>query len=219
MDATFHLTRPRPLREVRLDSSDETALLGGVGEAGSVPPVDASDWEQRLARAREEGRQEGFAAGRAEAEAEAAAQWTSRLGEVRGEALQEVRQVLESLVTGLEEVRRRQEEQLLELASAALEKLVGRLPAGEELALAVARDAVEQAGAARVTALLLHPEDHARLLAAAPEGSNHPLHRLGVPIRTNPLVGRGGCQVETDYGALDGSLQARLTVLREVLCA
>lgn len=216
MAASFQISGPGPIRGVRVQTDGHEQGLG-MDMMGSTAAVAGDpEFRERLEseafeRGRAQGRIEALAA--AESSAAAIAQRTISESEARLNTL------VAELSAGMAAARRRQEELMVELISESVTKLVGTLPHRAELAASVARQCLETLGSAQPVSLVLHPEDHAELLAAAPPGSADPLGAAGVPIRTSPLVGRGGCRVETDFGTLDGSLAGRLEALREVMCA
>lgn len=214
MAASFQISGPGPIRELRV----QTAGFGSAGEDLSTSQDVGGPGEELLREREAAAFEQGRIQGRAEALAEADAADRARRLDEDSRGRDRIRQLFDSLNAHLAEVERRREELLLRLVGDALVKLVGTLPARGELALSVARQCLDTLGPGKVATLFLHPEDHAELGSAAREGGPDPWASLGVPVRTCPSVGRGGCRLETDFGTLDGSVSGRLEVLREVVC-
>lgn len=216
MAASFQISGPGPIRGLRVQTAvadfDQPVVQEESPGAGSLDPAE-------LARLEAEAFERGRIQGRSEGMAEALAAAEERGLRERTEDRARFGSLLQELSRGLAEARRRQEEVLLQLVSESLSKLVGTIPEHGKQAMAVARQCLETLGSAKAVSVVLHPDDHAELVAAAADGASDPLAGLGVPVRTSTSVGRGGCLVETDYGTLDGSLPGRLEALREVLCS
>lgn|GEM_PF-5529768 len=216
MAASFQISGPGPIRGLRVQTADADFDQPVVQEES---PGGGSVDQTELARLEAEAFERGRAQGLSEGAAEALAAAEERSLRERAEDRVRLGSLLQELSRGVAEARQRQEESLLLLVSESLSKLVGTIPEHGKHAMAIARQCLETLGSAKAVSVVLHPDDHAELLAVAADGSADPLAGLGVPVRTSPSVGRGGCLVETDYGTLDGSLAGRLEVLREVLCS
>jgi flagellar assembly protein FliH len=148
----------------------------------------------------------GFAQGE-RAGAEAAAK--------RGEAmLRRLTQTLEE-ITGLrEQMIRQTEEQMVRLALAVARRVVHReVTLDKDLLIAMARVALERLGeSARVT-VRLNPEDFQATVnaqAAAWTGTH-------VTVASDARVARGGCRIDSDFGALDAGVDAQLQELAHAL--
>jgi flagellar assembly protein FliH len=100
------------------------------------------------------------------------------------------------------------EEDLIRLAV----KIAGRIVRAElqlapEKIVEIARATIAAAGARAGRTLVVHPDD-AALVA-----------RLGVPVRTDETIERGGCVVESPLGRADARLETSLAAIERALLA
>jgi flagellar assembly protein FliH len=83
--------------------------------------------------------------------------------------------------------------------------------------LAVLKKAVESAQAEEEVTIKLNPSDQAFLEKVKSE-SGHPLERIQkVKLEVNESITRGGCIVETNYGAIDATVEQRVSKLWQTL--
>jgi flagellar assembly protein FliH len=149
----------------------------------------------------------GYAQGeRAGAEASAA----------RGEAmLRRLAQTLDELRSLRRDLVRRAEREVVELALAIAMRVVRReLSLDPELLLAMARVALDRLSDVTTANIRLHPDDYTVAMAGrgAPALASH-----GVQILADPAVGRGGCIVQSEAGAIDVGIAAQIDELTHVL--
>ncbi|MFW5453661.1 flagellar assembly protein FliH [Thioalkalivibrio sulfidiphilus] len=159
----------------------------------------AREIEEIRRTAREEGRAEGLKEGRKAGEAA-----------VRAEA-EFLKQVLDSLVPGVQALDQQLESDLLHLITTVTRQLVRReLRADPGQIVAVVREALMVLPSTeRTIRLHLHPED-ARLVRDALHLSE--LERPWKVIE-DPTLSRGGARLETDTSHVDASLETRLNAL------
>jgi len=171
-------------------------------EAAPDPQVQQS----HLASLERDAFAKGFAQGE-RAGAEAAAK--------RGDAmLRRLTQTLEE-ITGLrEQMIRQTEEQMVHLALAVARRIVHReVTLDKDLLIAMARVALDRLGeSARVT-VRLNPDDYQATITAqsAAWSGTH------VTVVADARVSRGGCRIDSDFGALDAGVDAQIQELAHAL--
>ena len=176
----------------------------GVPQA-AVEPTDEAASVQRLATLERDAFATGYAQGERSG-AEAAAR--------RGEAmLRRLTQTIEELSALRTDTIRRTEEQVVQLAMAIARRMVGReLAADRGLLVAMARVALDRLGDTSAATIRLHPEDFAAL---APAGGVAP--DSSVSIVADPVVARGGCLVQSEFGLMDAGLDSQFDELAGTL--
>ena len=133
-------------------------------------------------------------------------------------ALPALRQAIEQMTQARHAWLSHWEHQAVELAARIAEKLLQReLASRPEATLAWAREALELAAGQSEIRLLLHPDDRAAF-GEQTELLTKEVSRLGaLQVVADPAVTRGGCRVETRYGSIDQTIEARLARLVEEL--
>jgi len=179
-----------------------------IGSADKAPPSPAEDQQrkQHIAAAERDGFTRGYAEGeRAGAE----------VGAQRAEAmLRRLTQTIEELSGLRNDVLRGAEHQVLRLAMAIARRILDReIQVDRGILLAMARIVLERLGDRSSATIRLPPDDHAAILARRTgEDAAGP-----VQIVADPLVGRGGCLVQSDFGLLDVGLDAQFAELSRTL--
>jgi flagellar assembly protein FliH len=105
---------------------------------------------------------------------------------------------------------RQTERQMVELALAVARRVVLREVALDpEIVAAMAHVALERLGQDSPATVRLNPDDYAAVMSHRGEGwaGSH------VAVLPDAAVSRGGCQVESDFGLVDGSIDAQLQEL------
>ena len=125
--------------------------------------------------------------------------------------------VLASLRNAIPEVARVTEEALILLAMDTARRLVAGLEVTPGMVEAAVREALTQAEQTGRITVLLHPEDLELV-----EKVNCPLISElvgGEPVRfqASPIVGRGGCIVQTDFGSLDARRETKFELLKQAV--
>jgi flagellar assembly protein FliH len=156
-----------------------------------------------LAQARADAEQRGFAAGVAKGEHAGRATLTAQ-----AEQLAEVaRQVNAAHGAAIDSA----EITMVEIAFAAVCRIVGDEGFGRERVRSIVRKAVAESRAREQVTVRLHPDDAALLV----EGSEQP--EMGPHIVADPLVRLGGCIVDSPSGTLDARFETQLTLLATAL--
>jgi flagellar assembly protein FliH len=168
-------------------------------ELASAPEIDPSAIER-----------DAFTKGYAQGEragAEAAA--------TRGEAmLRRLAQTIDELGALRAELIHKSERQLVQLAIAIANRVIQReITLDSELLVAMARVALDRLGDTSSATIRLHPEDHAAALAA--RGGE--LSTESVKVVADPIVSRGGCLVESDFGLIDLTIGAQIAEITTAL--
>ena len=150
---------------------------------------------------------QGFAQGeRSGAEAAAA----------RGEPLlQQLTQTIEELQGLRAEMIYKTERQVVQLSIAIAKRIVHReISLDPELLSAMARVALDRLGDAATATIRLHPDDY-----AATAGANRDARTESSVVRVvaDPVVRRGGCLVQSEFGLIDMSADAQIQELATAL--
>jgi flagellar assembly protein FliH len=148
----------------------------------------------------------GYAQGeRAGAEAAAA----------RGEAMvRRLAQTIEELGALRHDLMHKSERQLVQLSIAIATRVIQReISLDRELLVAMARVALDRLGDTSTATIRLHPEDYAAT-GATRGGALTTDH---VRVVADPMVNRGGCLVESDFGLIDLSVAAQVGEIANAL--
>jgi flagellar assembly protein FliH len=136
-------------------------------------------------------------------------------GAKRAEAmLRRVAQTLEELGQLRSAIIRDTERQMVQLALSLARRIVTReVSLDPALVAAMAHVALERLGDATPATIKLHPDDYAAI--AAHRGDRW--EGAQVTILPDAAVARGGCLVESEFGTVDGSLDAQFDEMTRAL--
>jgi flagellar assembly protein FliH len=166
----------------------------------AVPEEDEAAVREDLRRqAFEEGYRDGLESGTKEARA-ALDEETERLRALAGS----LRDALEQGIAGAEDA-------MVEVAFAAVCKVVGEAASREDGVRAIVREAMRQVHAKEGLVVRVSAADHALLCAHGSLGEG-----AKVELAADERVGPGGCLIETSGGTLDARLEVQL---RQLLAA
>lgn len=164
-----------------------------------VVPGEVFDAQRDAPRIREEARREGFEVGRQEGLAA----------------------VTELLARARAAATRREEEaepELRRLAVAIAEKILGReLALSSEAVVDVVRTALRAARARREITIRVHPDDVSAVLAARERLARELARPADLAVIADGEVGRGGCVIDTEVGAIDARLEVQLAAIERAL--
>jgi flagellar assembly protein FliH len=173
---------------------------------GASGPMDPAASQQHLAALERDAFAKGFAQGE-RAGLEAAAK--------RGDAmLRRLTQTLEEMTDLRARMIRETEQQMVTLALAVARRVIQReISLDRDLLIAIARVALDRLGDDAKISVRLNPDDHAATEAArtAAWTGTH------VTVVADPRVPRGGCRIESDFGALDAGVDAQIQELAHAL--
>ena len=128
--------------------------------------------------------------------------------------LRRLTQAIEELAALKGDVLHRAERQVVQLAMAVAHRILQReLDVDRGLLLAMARVALDRLDEHTAATIRLHPDDHA-VIMAAPERTWTSEH---VQVVADPVIARGGCLVQTDFGLMDVGLDGQFTELARTL--
>jgi flagellar assembly protein FliH len=132
----------------------------------------------------------------------------------RGDAmLRRLAGTLEELTSLRAEMIRRTERQIVQLALAIAERVVGReVTIDRGLLVGMARAALDRLGENASATIRLHPDDYGVIAA-----KSRPVDDALVRVVADPLVSRGGCLVQSDFGFMDVSSDAQFRELGRAL--
>jgi flagellar assembly protein FliH len=173
---------------------------------GPATPIDPGASQQHLAALERDAFAKGFAQGE-RAGLEAAAK--------RGDAmLRRLTQTLEEMTDLRARMIRETEQQMVTLALAVARRVIQReISLDRDLLIAIARVALDRLGDDARISVRLNPDDHAATEAArtAAWTGTH------VTVVADSRVPRGGCRIESDFGALDAGVDAQIQELAHAL--
>lgn len=178
----------------------------GARAAAAAPPPNAppsAEVQARLAALERDAFAKGYAQGE-RAGTEAAATRADGM-------LKRLTQTVEELGQLRGEIIRRTERQMVQLVLAIAERIVSReLSIDRGLLLGMARAALDRLGEFGSATIRLHPEDF--------QAIGGPSLDLGaVKVIADPIVTRGGCLVQSDFGFMDVSPDAQFRELAQAL--
>ena len=178
-------------------------FTGGAAAAPPPPPPDpqparlAALEREAVAKGYEQGERAGLQAGGARAEA----------------MLDRLAKTLEELASLRREMIHQTERQMVQLALAIAKRIVRREVALDgDLTLSMARLALDRLGDSTSVTVRLHPDDLA-VVADRAERWDRP----HVSVVADRDIGRGGCVVDSDFGAIDASVEAQFQELARAL--
>lgn len=180
-DSPAHKASPAAARPAKADEEERAAL------------------EARLAALERDAFSKGFAQGE-RAGGEAAAQ--------RGEAMiRRLTETLEELTNLREQMIHQTERQMVQLALAIARRIVHReVSIDQDLLIAMARVALDRLGESAQVTVRLSPQDY-ETTSAVRSAQWTGTHVTVVP---DARVGRGGCRVESEFGAMDAGVDAQI---------
>ena len=167
---------------------------------------DQADLNARLAALERDAFSKGFAQGE-RAGGEAAAQ--------RAEAmLRRLTETLGELTTLRQQMIHETERQMVQLALAIARRVVHReVSIDQDLLIAMARVALERLGESAQVTVRLSPEDfEATAAVRATEWTG-----THVTVVADARVGRGGCRVESEFGAMDAGVDGQIHEIARAL--
>jgi flagellar assembly protein FliH len=136
-------------------------------------------------------------------------------GERATAMLRRLEQTLVELAALRHEMIRQTERQMVQLALAIAKRIVRReIALDRDLTQTMVRLALERLGDSTSVSVRLHPEDFAAIGAGANQWE-----RSHVSVVADRDVSRGGCLVESDFGSIDGSIEAQFQELARALLA
>ncbi len=179
-----------------------SSSISSAGAAADAP--DSPDQQTRLAALERDAFSKGYAQGE-RAGAEAAS--TRADGMVRG-----LGQALEELAALRTEMIRRTERQTVQLVLAIAERVVQReVTLDRGLLVGMARAALDRLGEHGSATIRLNPDDY-HAISVPPSSEEGRLRVLA-----DPIVRRGGCLVQSDFGFMDVSPEAQFRELAHAL--
>jgi flagellar assembly protein FliH len=176
------------------------------GAAAKAGGDDQAALDARVAALERDAFSKGFAQGE-RAGGEAAAQ--------RAEAmLRRLTETLEELTTLREQMIHETERQMVQLALAIARRVVHReVSIDQDLLVAMARVALDRLGESAQVTVRLNPEDF-QATAAVRASQWTGTH---VTVVADARVGRGGCRVESEFGAMDAGVDGQIQEIARAL--
>lgn len=203
--ASDRTIQPYDWGAVQDEAHPEPAPAAQAPTAGPARASEPADDQAHLAALERDAFAKGYAQGE-RAGAEVAAK--------RGEAmLRRLTETLEELGSLRAEMIRRTERQTVQLALAIAKRILDReISLDRGLIVAMARVALDRLGEQASATIRLHPDDHAVVMAAgAGESADQ------VKIVADPVISRGGCLVESDFGYMEVATEAQFAALARTL--
>ena len=128
--------------------------------------------------------------------------------------LRRLTETLEELTTLREQMIHETERQMVQLALAIARRVVHReVSLDQDLLIAMARVALDRLGESAQVTVRLSPEDFEATAAvrAAQWTGTH------VTVVADARVGRGGCRVESEFGAMDAGVDGQIHEIARAL--
>ncbi len=181
-------------------------IKGGVADEAAAPPAQVFDARVEAERILRQAQSEADRL-RAQAQAE---------GRERGIAA-----VTELLVGARAQASRARAASAAELRTLAVkiaEKILGReLQLRPEAVVDIVAEALQAAGASQQVLVRCHPDDLAALERGRPRLVERLARAHAVQFKTDALIGRGGCVVETELATIDARLSTQLDAIERAL--
>ena len=189
-----------------VDATSQQEPARTLPEYAPPAPSETADPQMQLASLERDAFAKGYAQGE-RAGTEAAA--------TRGDAmLRRMAQTLAELAALRADVIRRTERQMVQLVLAIAERVVKReITLDRGLLVGMARAALDRLGERASATIRLHPDDHAVI------SRNNPIENDQIRIIADPVVSRGGCLVQSDFGFMDASADSQFRELARALLA
>ena len=180
--------------------------VAALEAAPAPPPIDLAAQQAQLAALERDAFAKGFAQGE-RAGAEAAGK--------RGEAmLRRLTETLEELTTLRTQMIHQTEQQMVQLALAMARRIVHReVSIDQDLLIAMARVALQRLGESATVTVRLHPEEY----AATAGQQEAQFTGTNVTVVADARVARGGCRIESDFGAMDVGVEAQIQEVARAL--
>ena len=128
------------------------------------------------------------------------------------------RGILDSLTQALPRLVAQCEGGLVKLALECSRRVVAGLPISAELVEAVLREALQEVQGMDAYRIRMHPEDLA-LLQEVKSASLPAPGQDAITIAAAPAIQRGGCVLDTPFGIVDATREAKWNHLEELLRA
>ena len=193
-------------QDLGMPKAPSPAVVERAPADGASASIEPAARQQHLAALERDAFAKGFAQGE-RAGLEAAAK--------RGDAmLRRLTQTLEEMTDLRARMIRETEQQMVTLALAVARRVIQReISLDRDLLIAIARVALDRLGDDAKISVRLNPDDHAATEAArtAAWTGTH------VTVAADPRVPRGGCRIESDFGALDAGVDAQIQELAHAL--
>lgn len=210
LDEPVEVSDPRPLLTAEALEAMQKQAFEEAAKAGRE-----AGYREGYAKGNQEGYKEGydkgFQQGYREGREKGEAEGRTCANQVLATEVNYLKQLMAALTQPLEQVDEQVEEELVTLAMTVAKHLVRReLKTDPGQIVAVVREALALLPVSkRCATLVLHPKD-AELVRAALR-----LDEVKVPwqIVEEPLISRGGCQVETEVSRIDATVETRLAAV------
>ena len=184
----------------------QSRAAAGASSPAQADPDEEAALAARLAALERDAFSKGFAQGE-RAGGEAAAQ--------RGEAMiRRLTETLGELTTLREQMIHQTERQMVQLALAIARRVVHReVSIDQDLLIAMARVALERLGESAQVTVRLSPEDFDATSAVR----STQWTGTHVTVVADARVGRGGCRVESEFGAMDAGVDGQIHEIARAL--
>jgi len=210
-----HADQTVGVRGVAFDFEDVNQRAGNYldqvrGEAAKI----VRKAQEEAAAIRQKAEQEGKKAGLAAVEQIAA----DKLGQQMATLLPALREAVNEIQRSRVAFLAQWEKSAIHLSAAIATRVVRReLKHQPDITLSLVREALELAAGSPEIRILMHPQDH-EALAPQVKRLIAEMDGLGaVKTLADPQVTRGGCRVETRFGAIDQQFEAQIARIEEEL--
>jgi flagellar biosynthesis/type III secretory pathway protein FliH len=186
------------------ESAAEVAAYG--------PPVPDASYAEGYEDGHAEGSREGYRRGHEEGLQEGIEQERRAARDAEEARDRWIGKLANAIGAACERWEREVEAGAIDIAYAAVLRIIGGAAGNRAMVAALVRGLLEQLPERRLLSLHLSPSDHALL-----EDDLASLPLCGAAVVADERVDIGGCIIETDAGSLDGRLETQLAGLRDLL--
>lgn len=174
--------------------------------------------KEGLARGQEEGFAKGEADGFAKGEAEGFKKGEKAAEKEAADVLNTLRQSLSAVDTALDDVVDAHEQQLMELVFKIAQKAVhASLDTKDDIVRLSVLDALKTLSQPQEIELSVNPEDY-EYIEMVKDGFFEAVESLHhVAVKSDPMVRRGGCRIETDTASVSTDPEAKLQAVYEAV--
>ncbi|TQV73412.1 hypothetical protein FKG94_17055 [Exilibacterium tricleocarpae] len=166
-------------------------------------------WQNDGERLHEEARQKGYDAGALTAQTEGAEQFAAQV--------QSIRTLAENLAHQQQALLQASEDAAVEIAYAALVKILGRSRSDLSLLTAMVKQALQQVSVRDDLVIHVAPADYDKLTRQPAAAKGRGAWPQGVTFEADDSVTCGGCIVKSRAGVLDARLDYQLQQLKKLL--
>ncbi len=129
----------------------------------------------------------------------------------------ETQRILHALTKAVPEMLRDAESAVKDLALCVAQKFVSTCPVTEERIETLVREALAGIHGSSKIVITLHPDDLELIQDTSQALGQESGHSQDIIYKTSSQLTRGGCQVETDFGRIDATIESKTAQINSLL--